>query len=155
MERFDWLELAARKANQSKLQCLLLGDILLRKADIAVAGMIRNFDREQVVDFTAPYMDYGVGILIKKSKAEINIFSFLGSIRFSNLEFRFSESILDSEPLTIPIWALIALSAFFVSIVVFVLTHLSPYEEGQDDGHFFTDYFNCVYWVMGCLTQQG
>ena len=56
------------------------GDILLRKADIAVAGMIRNFDREQVVDFTAPYMDYGVGILIRKSNAEINIFSFLGDI---------------------------------------------------------------------------
>ena len=66
-------------ASKSPTDWFVLGDILLRKADIAVAGMIRNFDREQVVDFTAPYMDYGVGILIRKPSAEINIFSFLGN----------------------------------------------------------------------------
>ena len=89
-----------------------------------------------------------------------------------------------SEPLTIPIWALIALSTFVISIVVFVLSHSSPYEgsrppktpsnspegtteEGErggeeddegdhaEDVNFFLTYFNCVYWALGCLTQQG
>ena len=30
----------------------LVGDVLYKKANMAVAGMIRNYDRELVVDFT-------------------------------------------------------------------------------------------------------
>ena len=53
------------------------GDILQKKADMAVAGMIRNYERELVVDFTASYMDYGVSILISKPQKHNNVFAFL------------------------------------------------------------------------------
>ncbi len=53
------------------------GDILQKKADMAVAGMIRNYERELVVDFTASYMDYGVSILISKPQKAKNVFGFL------------------------------------------------------------------------------
>ena len=55
----------------------LVGDILREKADIAVAGMIRNYDRETVVDFVASHMDYGVGILIRKPKHTNNFMGFM------------------------------------------------------------------------------
>ena len=55
----------------------LVGDVLRGRADLAVAGMIRNYDREEVVDFTASYMDYGVGILIRKPQRKTNVFGFL------------------------------------------------------------------------------
>ena len=58
----------------------MVAHILSGKADIAVAGMTRNFDREKVIDYTAAYMDYGVGILIRKPQPEINIYGLVQQI---------------------------------------------------------------------------
>ena len=44
---------------------------------MAVAGMIRNYERESVVDFAASFMDYGVGILIRKPRKTTSAFGFL------------------------------------------------------------------------------
>ena len=44
---------------------------------MAVAGMVINSDRENVVDFTKPYMNYGVGILLRKPQKKSNVFAFL------------------------------------------------------------------------------
>ena len=40
----------------------LVGDVLYKRADMAVAGMIRNYDRELVVDFTGMYFSIGKAI---------------------------------------------------------------------------------------------
>jgi len=38
---------------------------------------LNGYSREEVVDFTKRYMDYAVGILMKKKPAVSNLFSFL------------------------------------------------------------------------------
>ena len=36
-----------------------------QKADLAVASMTINYDRESVIDFTKPFMNLGISILFK------------------------------------------------------------------------------------------
>jgi len=46
----------------------------LQKADIAAAAMTVTADREKVVDFTRRYMDYSVGIAIKRQPLSQDFF---------------------------------------------------------------------------------
>ena len=53
----------------------LVGDVVSGRADFAVSAMTVTPQREMVVDFTKRYMDYAVGILMKKKPAVSNLFS--------------------------------------------------------------------------------
>ena len=114
----------------------LVGDVLRGKADLAVAGMIRNYDREEVVDFTASYMDYGVGILIRKPQRKTNFFGFL-------------------EPLTVQVWICICIATFAIGVVMFALARISPYGiEGVDESLQF-NFHNSMWFALASLMQQG
>lgn len=53
----------------------------MQKADLAVAPLTINYDREQVIDFTKPFMTFGIAILYKKPEKEPpDILSFLEPI---------------------------------------------------------------------------
>ena len=112
----------------------MVAAILSGKADMAVAGMTRNFDREYVIDYTAAYMDYGVGILIRKPQPEINIFGFM-------------------EPFSKRLWCIIALCSFAASVLLYVLAKVSPYERLHSPGVY--TFTNSVWWIMGALMLQG
>lgn len=52
-----------------------------QKADLAVAGLTINFQREQVIDFTIPFLNLGISILFKRPvKDAPNLFSFLSPL---------------------------------------------------------------------------
>ena len=111
------------------------GDILYKKAHMAVAGMIRNYARELVVDFTASYMDYGVSILIPKPQKTTSIFGFL-------------------EPLTVQVWICISVATFGIGLMLFILSRLSPYSRHNLLG---TDEFNLknsMWFALASLMQQ-
>jgi len=44
----------------------LLNLIHVQKADLAVASLTINYLREQVIDFTKPFMNLGISILFKR-----------------------------------------------------------------------------------------
>jgi ionotropic glutamate receptor len=54
---------------------------ILKKADLAVAGLTINLQREQVIDFTKPFLNLGISILFKRPKKDApNLFSFLSPL---------------------------------------------------------------------------
>jgi len=56
----------------------MIGELQSQKADIVVADMTITYKREQVIDFTIPYMNLGVTILYKKPRRqEPDLFLFL------------------------------------------------------------------------------
>ncbi|XP_035671344.1 glutamate receptor ionotropic, kainate 2-like [Branchiostoma floridae] len=68
----------------------VIGEIMSGRADVAVAPVTISSEREQVVDFTNPFMDLGAGLLMKKPEPEgTSIFAFLqpfkGTVWFSIL----------------------------------------------------------------------
>ena len=93
----------------------MVGDILNDTADIALAAMTITAARDQVVDFTIRYKDYSVGILMKRPKTGVNLWSFF-------------------RPFEPPVWICIVLSTFLVGGVLAVLTRISSnlFNRGYD-----------------------
>ncbi|XP_071946454.1 glutamate receptor ionotropic, delta-2-like isoform X3 [Antedon mediterranea] len=118
----------------------LIGEVYYDRADIALAGMIINSDREEVIDFTKPYMNYGVGILMKKPQEQHNVFAFL-------------------DPLAWTVWFSILAALFVVGILVYVLDRLSPYssyrsnDRSPDVDDF--NFRNSMWFAFASCMQQG
>ncbi|KAK2148221.1 hypothetical protein LSH36_509g01057 [Paralvinella palmiformis] len=73
------------------------------KADLAVASLTISYVREQVIDFTKPFMNLGISILFKRPlKKNPHLFSFLA-------------------PLSFEIWVYVLAAYLLVSLLLFVL----------------------------------
>ncbi len=56
-------------------------NILIKKADLAVAALTISYQREQVIDFTKPFLNLGISILYKRPFKKIpSLFSFLSPL---------------------------------------------------------------------------
>ena len=56
----------------------LVGDLVSGEVDIAVAAMTMTSEREEVIDFVAPYFDQsGISIIIRKPIRERSLFKFM------------------------------------------------------------------------------
>ncbi|XP_076806282.1 glutamate receptor ionotropic, delta-1-like [Clavelina lepadiformis] len=113
----------------------LVGDIVSKKADFAIAAMTITPQREKVVDFTKRYMDYAVGILMKKPKTVTNLFAFL-------------------NPFDNTVWYSIIAGLFLVSLLLYVLNRVSP--KRQQGPPYRDNSLHGTFWfVYSSLVQQG
>ncbi|KAL8603429.1 hypothetical protein ACOMHN_053096 [Nucella lapillus] len=93
----------------------MIGELIRRDADIAVAALSISEVRERVVDFSKPYMDTGTSIMIKKpDKQQGGVFSF-------------------KSPLSDVVWLSIAFGFLAVSIVLFLVGR-QLYCDGHKSG---------------------
>ncbi|XP_029956700.1 glutamate receptor 1-like isoform X1 [Salarias fasciatus] len=103
---------------ETKMWNGMVGELVYGKADVAVAPLTITLVREQVIDFTKPFMSLGISIMIKKpTKSKPGVFSFL-------------------DPLAYEIWMCIVFAYIGVSVVLFLVSRFSPYEwkgEESDD----------------------
>jgi ionotropic kainate glutamate receptor 2 len=80
----------------------IVSELIEKKADLAVAGLTITFQRDQVIDFTKPFLNLGISILYKRpQKKTPNLFSFL-------------------SPLSIEIW-LYMIAAYLGNLELFFL----------------------------------
>ncbi|XP_076878998.1 glutamate receptor 1a [Brachyhypopomus gauderio] len=99
----------------------MVGELVYGKADVAVAPLTITLVREEVIDFSKPFMSLGISIMIKKpTKSKPGVFSFL-------------------DPLAYEIWMCIVFAYIGVSVVLFLVSRFSPYEWHADDGEDGTD----------------
>lgn len=85
-------------------QTVLLCFVPLQKADIAIAPLTITLVREEVIDFSKPFMSLGISIMIKKpQKSKPGVFSFL-------------------DPLAYEIWMCIVFAYIGVSVVLFLVS---------------------------------
>ncbi|XP_012232501.2 glutamate receptor 1 isoform X3 [Linepithema humile] len=88
----------------------MVGELIRKEADIAIAPLTITSERERVIDFSKPFMSLGISIMIKKPiKQKPGVFSFL-------------------NPLSKEIWVCVIFSYIAVSIVLFIVSRFSPYE---------------------------
>nr|XP_015817363.2 glutamate receptor 1 isoform X1 [Nothobranchius furzeri] len=93
----------------------MVGELVHGKADMAVAPLTITLAREEVIDFTKPFMSLGISIMIKKpTKSKPGVFSFL-------------------DPLAYEIWMCIVFAYIGVSVVLFLVSRFSPYEWQSED----------------------
>uniref|UniRef100_A0A4W6DCS7 Glutamate receptor n=1 Tax=Lates calcarifer TaxID=8187 RepID=A0A4W6DCS7_LATCA len=140
---------------ETKMWNGMVGELVYGKADVAVAPLTITLVREQVIDFTKPFMSLGISIMIKKpTKSKPGVFSFL-------------------DPLAYEIWMCIVFAYIGVSVVLFLVSRFSPYEwkgEDSDDEdetlpsstsrrtpEHTNDFgiFNSLWFSLGAFMQQG
>uniref|UniRef100_A0A914V469 Glutamate receptor 1 n=1 Tax=Plectus sambesii TaxID=2011161 RepID=A0A914V469_9BILA len=122
----------------------MIGDLLNDEAIAAVGPLTINKERERVVDFSKPFMTTGISIMIKKpEKQEFSVFSFL-------------------QPLGMDIWLFILCSYIGVSMVIYLVSRVSPYEwrteETAEGGYVISNDFtvyNCLWFTLAAFMQQG
>eukprot|EP00094_Tigriopus_californicus_P004677 TCALIF_04499-PA protein Name:"Similar to GluRIA Glutamate receptor 1 (Drosophila melanogaster)" AED:0.23 eAED:0.23 QI:77/0.88/0.9/1/1/0.9/10/441/909 len=121
----------------------MIGELVRKEADIAIAPLTINSQRERVADFTKPFMSLGISIMIKKpAKQRPGVFSFM-------------------NPLSQEIWMCVVSAYIGVSIVLFLVSRFSPNEwkiEGTLGGTTVENSFsvmNSFWFVLGAFMQQG
>ncbi|XP_043918383.1 glutamate receptor 2 isoform X2 [Protopterus annectens] len=126
----------------------MVGELVYGKADIAIAPLTITLVREEVIDFSKPFMSLGISIMIKKpQKSKPGVFSFL-------------------DPLAYEIWMCIVFAYIGVSVVLFLVSRFSPYEwhtEEFEDGRDAPSnestnefgIFNSLWFSLGAFMRQG
>ncbi|XP_062281066.1 glutamate receptor 1a isoform X4 [Scomber scombrus] len=133
---------------ETKMWNGMVGELVYGKADVAVAPLTITLVREEVIDFSKPFMSLGISIMIKKpTKSKPGVFSFL-------------------DPLAYEIWMCIVFAYIGVSVVLFLVSRFSPYEwhaedyeeGGEPQSPTQTNefgIFNSLWFSLGAFMQQG
>ncbi|XP_028459066.1 glutamate receptor ionotropic, delta-1 [Perca flavescens] len=119
----------------------MIGELIGKRADLAVSAITITPERESVVDFSKRYLDYSVGILMRKSEEKINIFSLLA-------------------PFDLAVWACIAAAIPVVGIMIFLLRRIQAVRcQSNAGGHpppsVSTSLQSAIWIVYGAFVQQG
>ena len=88
----------------------IVGELVRREADIGVASLTISMVRETAIDFSAPFMNLGISIMVYKQKqAVIYLFSSVKFNKYFHLIFNLKKPSLFSfmEPLSYFIWVCI------------------------------------------------
>uniref|UniRef100_A0A669BLF5 Glutamate receptor n=1 Tax=Oreochromis niloticus TaxID=8128 RepID=A0A669BLF5_ORENI len=134
---------------ETKMWNGMVGELVYGKADVAVAPLTITLVREEVIDFSKPFMSLGISIMIKKpTKSKPGVFSFL-------------------DPLAYEIWMCIVFAYIGVSVVLFLVSRFSPYEWHAEDYEEGAEpqtptqqtnefgIFNSLWFSLGAFMQQG
>ncbi|XP_076374002.1 glutamate receptor ionotropic, kainate 1-like isoform X3 [Tachypleus tridentatus] len=123
----------------------MIRELIDKEADLILADLTITYEREEAVDFTMPFMNLGISILFRKPMKKVpKLFSFL-------------------SPLSFEVWIYMATAYLGVSILLFILARLTPYEWvpshpcDQDSGVLENQFtlLNSFWFTIGSLMQQG
>lgn len=115
-----------------------------QRADLAVSAITITPERENVVDFSKRYLDYSVGILLRKPEEKINIFSLFA-------------------PFDLAVWACIAAAIPVVGVLIFLLNRLQALRSsnqnappGQPTNGVGSGTLHSAIWIVyGAFVHQG
>ncbi|CAL8109948.1 unnamed protein product [Orchesella dallaii] len=123
----------------------MIREVIDGVADIAVADLSVNKDRQKALDFTMPFMNLGISILYVEPKYKApELFSFM-------------------NPFAVDVWMYMFYAFFGVSIVLFIIARVSPMEwdcphpciEDPDELENQFTLLNSFWFTIGSLMQQG
>ncbi|XP_046889094.1 glutamate receptor ionotropic, delta-1 isoform X2 [Hypomesus transpacificus] len=120
----------------------MIGELINKRADLAVSAITITPERENVVDFSKRYMDYSVGILLRKPEEKINIFSLFA-------------------PFDLAVWACIAAAIPVVGLLIFLLSRMqslrtqNPPGAPQQPGGVSSSLHSAIWVVYGAFVHQG
>ena len=123
------------------IHSLFVISVIPQEADIAIAPLSIIQMRERVVDFSKPFMESGISIMIRKpEKLKPGVFSFMA-------------------PFSDTVWVCITVGFLAVSTTLFLVGRFSPFEWNvQETGAEAQNSFNMrntLWFTLGALMQQG
>ncbi|XP_053172824.1 probable glutamate receptor [Scomber japonicus] len=116
----------------------MIGEVIRGEADLAVAPLTLTAVREQFVDMTTPFMQTGIGFILRKDVAfEQSAFSLL-------------------SPFSTDMWVGLLIAFLLTGLCIFFVGRISPSEWAEPDAeeHSFT-LLHSFWYITGALTLQG
>ncbi|XP_074637316.1 glutamate receptor 4-like isoform X1 [Acropora palmata] len=121
----------------------LITDLVNKKAHVAIGAITITATRELKVDFSKPFMDFKISLLMQKStEEELNLFAFL-------------------LPFEIMVWLSTIAVVIGVTFLIYCLDYFSPngyrataIASGEGEGDEF-NLFNSLWFAAGSILQQG
>ncbi|KAG2465537.1 GRID2 protein, partial [Polypterus senegalus] len=120
---------------ENNMRGVVLRVVTVLRADVGISALTITPDRENVVDFTSRYMDYSVGVLLKKAERTMDMFACLA-------------------PFDLSLWACIAGTVLLVGLLVYLLNWFNP-PRLQMGSVTSTTLYNSMWFVYGSFVQQG
>ncbi|XP_025422232.1 glutamate receptor ionotropic, kainate 2-like isoform X3 [Sipha flava] len=123
----------------------MIGELQSMRADLAICDLTITFDRRTAVDFTTPFMTLGISILYAKpEKKKPQLFWFLNPLSFS-------------------VWMYTATAYLGVSLFLFMLARMTPFEweiphpikPGDDTLENSMTLLNCLWFSIGSVLCAG
>ncbi|XP_055903490.1 glutamate receptor ionotropic, kainate 2-like [Eupeodes corollae] len=130
---------------KSNISTGMVHEIMVGNADLGVTDLTITSEREAGVDFTIPFMNLGISILYKKPRKDPpKLFSFM-------------------DPFSGEVWVYLGIAYFGVSLSLFILGRISPYEwenpypciEEPTELENQLTLGNSLWFTTGSLLQQG
>ena len=122
--------------------------ICLQRADVVIAPLTITYEREQFVDFTKPFMDLGLLVLMAKKTSGAKIFSFL-------------------DPFELQLWIACGVSLIIFGFTTACCSFCSPYgsrgkytqrldkkSDKYKDGQKTFSIWNSMWYTYGSWTTQ-
>lgn len=116
----------------------MIGEIVRGEADLAVAPLTLTAVREKFVDMTTPFMQTGIGFILRKDVAsEKSTLSLL-------------------SPFSTNMWIGVLIAFLLTGLCIFLAGRISPSEWAEPDSeeHSFT-LLHSFWYITGALTLQG
>lgn len=116
----------------------MIGEVIRGEADLALAPLTLTAVREQVVEMTTPFMQTGIGFILRKDLAsKESTFSLL-------------------SPFSTDMWVGVLIAFLLTGLCIFLVGRISPTEWAEPDmeEHSFT-LLHSFWYITGALTLQG
>ncbi|CAG5132019.1 unnamed protein product, partial [Candidula unifasciata] len=110
----------------------VVGMVLRGEVEFGIGPLSITTQREDVIDFTIPYTEDGVGILTKRNKQD------------SQAMFRLF------TPLQPVVWVCLGGSIIGVSLILYVINRQSPFTRREG-----LSFFSCFWAILGSTLNQG
>ncbi|XP_055299835.1 glutamate receptor ionotropic, kainate 2-like, partial [Sitodiplosis mosellana] len=123
----------------------IIGEIVNKRADLAIGDITVTHSRKTVMDFSTPFMTLGISILYAKPhKEKAGLFSFM-------------------DPLSRHVWVHVATAFLCISITEFLLAKMTandwenphPCDEDPEELENIWNMHNCIWLTVGSIMQQG
>ncbi|CAF1098489.1 unnamed protein product [Rotaria sordida] len=120
----------------------MIGELVRHEVDLAIAPLTITSQRENAVDFSKPWMNLGISILMSKpERTKPDVFSFMA-------------------PLSKDIWMCVTFAYIGVSVILFLVSRFSPYEWSMKNEETLQlsnkfSILNTLFFALAAFMQQG
>ncbi|VDD75970.1 unnamed protein product [Mesocestoides corti] len=115
----------------------MVGEVLRDEADLIIAPLTMNIIRATFIDFSEPFMNFGLSLMLRKpGKTKPGMFSFL-------------------SPLTNAVWLRMAGATIVVGLGLRLIAAISPKERSPADPSLGFNLGNCMWFSVASFVHQG
>ncbi|KAL8221791.1 UNVERIFIED_CONTAM: Glutamate receptor ionotropic, NMDA 2B [Gekko kuhli] len=108
----------------------MIGEVVAKRAYMAVGSLTINAERSEVVDFSVPFIETGISVMVSRSNGTVSPSAFLATCTYEKAApegLMILWNVVLQEPFSADVWVMMFVMLLIISAVaVFVFEYFSP-----------------------------